>query len=162
MKYNCHINKWFYDKDLNLFRHLLSFPWFSTELQFEYLFSGWKGFETSEHQTRGVGAERVQPKSLSSAQVVHTGSDRGAWKPVSCLSGPSSLWSAPESIPPAVVRRTPVLPLSLRFERSRLVMLFHIVTVPTHRRRAIWNYGSDRIGGCFPVPKRMFSCILSS
>ena len=80
-----------YDKDLNLFRHLLSFPWFSTELQFEYLFSGWKGFETSEHQTRGVGAERVQPTSLSSAQVVHTGSDRGAWKPVSCLSGPSSL-----------------------------------------------------------------------
>lgn len=85
MKYTCHINKWFYDKDLNLFRHLLSFPWFSTEVQLEYLFSGWKGFETSEHQTRGVGAERVQPKSLSSAQVVHTSSDRGAWKPVSCL-----------------------------------------------------------------------------
>lgn len=158
MKYNCHINKWFHDKDLNLFRHLISFPWFSTELQFEYLFSGWKGFETSKHQTCGVGAECIQPKSLSSAQVVHTSSDRGAWKPLLALF---TLKHSGEH-PTSCVRRTPVLSLSLRFQCNHLVMLSHVATVPTHRRRAIWNYGSDRVRACFPVPKRMVGCILSS
>lgn len=101
LKYNCHINKWFYDnKDLNLFRHLISFPWFSTELQFEYLFSGWKGFETSGHRTCGVGAEWVQAESLGSAQAVHAGRCHGARKPVPASLAPldsEALLGAPSS-----------------------------------------------------------------
>lgn len=115
LKYNCHINKWFYDnKDLNLFRHLISFPWFSTELQFEYLFSGWKGFETSTHQTCGVDAEWVQPMSLGSAQAVHAGRCRGARKPVPASLAPLDSEAVRGSTRQLSCGGAPVSSLSLR------------------------------------------------
>ena len=87
-----------------------------------------------------------------------------SWGPeaCSCLSRPPRLWSTAESAPAAVVQgSTCVVPVTESLVQS-LGHAFPCCPVPTHQRRAVCSYGGDRVRGCFPLPKRMFSCTLSS
>ena len=86
-----------------------------------------------------------------------------SWGPeaCSCLSRPLNSEALLRAPRPLSCGGAPVSSLSLSLAQS-LGHAFPCCPVPTHQRRAVCSYGSDRVRGRFPLPKRMFSRTLSS
>ena len=163
LKYNCCINKWLYDnKDLNLFRHLIShFPGFRQNCSLSTCSLVGKGLRhpTTRHvEWVQSGSKRRALAALRQSMLAAVLGPGSLFLPLS----PPQLWSTAESAPAAVVwGSTCVVPVTESLAQSP-GHAFPCCPVPTHQRRAVCSYGSDRVRGRFPLPKRMFSRTLSS